>query len=345
MALIKCKECGKEISDKANECIHCGCPVENETKYYCEECGKEILKTNKVCSNCGCPIKFKSKEENSSISISTKMWLIICIILCFLISGINFFNIFNIYTQKMIVIVGNLNINIMGILALMLGVSYIFLLITLSKKSLYALFGINALILIYNLFNIGMIVNLFYIILVLMNSLITFFIVRKKVKGNKFSFKEYLPIFIVLIVVIVLIMVGIIGSIILDNNNKLVCIFQTTNNVGTLDYKITYTFSNDGSIKTLQGHQYTLPNDKEVAEALWTITNNQQDQYNYYDGLSYKATFSENKEITLDYSINAEKAPNMFNTISGLSGIKGIKNDMSKNEIKIIYEENDFTCK
>ena len=27
MALIKCPECGKEISDKASACINCGCPV------------------------------------------------------------------------------------------------------------------------------------------------------------------------------------------------------------------------------------------------------------------------------------------------------------------------------
>ena len=27
MALIKCKECNKEISDKANSCPHCGVPV------------------------------------------------------------------------------------------------------------------------------------------------------------------------------------------------------------------------------------------------------------------------------------------------------------------------------
>lgn len=27
MALIKCEECGKEVSDKAESCIHCGCPV------------------------------------------------------------------------------------------------------------------------------------------------------------------------------------------------------------------------------------------------------------------------------------------------------------------------------
>lgn len=28
MALIKCPECGKEISDKAAACIHCGCPLD-----------------------------------------------------------------------------------------------------------------------------------------------------------------------------------------------------------------------------------------------------------------------------------------------------------------------------
>jgi len=27
MALINCPECGKEISDKASVCIHCGCPI------------------------------------------------------------------------------------------------------------------------------------------------------------------------------------------------------------------------------------------------------------------------------------------------------------------------------
>lgn len=26
MALIKCKECGKEISEDASKCPHCGCP-------------------------------------------------------------------------------------------------------------------------------------------------------------------------------------------------------------------------------------------------------------------------------------------------------------------------------
>lgn len=28
MALINCPECGKEVSDRASACIHCGCPLE-----------------------------------------------------------------------------------------------------------------------------------------------------------------------------------------------------------------------------------------------------------------------------------------------------------------------------
>lgn len=30
MALIKCPECGKEVSDKAPACIHCGYPLQNQ---------------------------------------------------------------------------------------------------------------------------------------------------------------------------------------------------------------------------------------------------------------------------------------------------------------------------
>jgi DNA-directed RNA polymerase subunit M/transcription elongation factor TFIIS len=32
MALIYCQECGKEISNKAKACIHCGCPTEYDKK-------------------------------------------------------------------------------------------------------------------------------------------------------------------------------------------------------------------------------------------------------------------------------------------------------------------------
>lgn len=32
MALIKCPECGKEISDKSKSCIHCGYPIQQQGK-------------------------------------------------------------------------------------------------------------------------------------------------------------------------------------------------------------------------------------------------------------------------------------------------------------------------
>lgn len=66
MAFVKCPECGKEISDKAAQCIHCGCPIEIEIKYYCKECGAEILENDKVCPNCG--IDLETGVENSNIS-------------------------------------------------------------------------------------------------------------------------------------------------------------------------------------------------------------------------------------------------------------------------------------
>lgn len=31
MALIKCPDCGQDISDKATQCIHCGCPISPKT--------------------------------------------------------------------------------------------------------------------------------------------------------------------------------------------------------------------------------------------------------------------------------------------------------------------------
>lgn len=57
MALIKCKECGHEVSDKASECPHCGCPISQEKSNICKECGEPIPENASVCPNCGCPIE------------------------------------------------------------------------------------------------------------------------------------------------------------------------------------------------------------------------------------------------------------------------------------------------
>ena len=66
MALIKCSECGKEISDKAKACIHCGCPIEEQTIKYIEQgCV--------LCINCGQHSYYKSVEMPGETTITYKM--------------------------------------------------------------------------------------------------------------------------------------------------------------------------------------------------------------------------------------------------------------------------------
>lgn len=68
MALIKCGECGKKISDTATECIHCGCPIER--KVTCSECGAEVIVKDGVCKECGHKLDAKTKITNTKIDFS-----------------------------------------------------------------------------------------------------------------------------------------------------------------------------------------------------------------------------------------------------------------------------------
>ena len=51
MALINCKECGKEISDTASVCPHCGAPVVKDV--YCQKCGTKVPENVQYCPACG----------------------------------------------------------------------------------------------------------------------------------------------------------------------------------------------------------------------------------------------------------------------------------------------------
>ncbi len=57
MPLIKCKECGQEISASAQFCPHCG--YKNEASF-CPECGNEVSSADMHCPSCGFPLKKKS---------------------------------------------------------------------------------------------------------------------------------------------------------------------------------------------------------------------------------------------------------------------------------------------
>ncbi len=85
MAMIKCENCGKEISDKSAKCVHCGNKINEKIK--CAECGKLIDKDSKSCPNCGCPIK-KNSKKICIIIIS----IILLILIIGLFIGINYVN-------------------------------------------------------------------------------------------------------------------------------------------------------------------------------------------------------------------------------------------------------------
>ena len=61
MAMIKCSECKKEMSDKALKCPNCGCP--NVPKIKCPECGEEVEKNVSTCPKCGYTLKTNSNSN------------------------------------------------------------------------------------------------------------------------------------------------------------------------------------------------------------------------------------------------------------------------------------------
>ncbi len=94
MALIKCEVCGKEISEKAKRCPHCGTervfPIEEPLTKKCPECGTDIDIDATECPNCGCPIEEENtvpeipepqKVEISKISVNRNTKKIIIIVL------------------------------------------------------------------------------------------------------------------------------------------------------------------------------------------------------------------------------------------------------------------------
>ena len=65
MALINCKECGKEISDTATVCPHCGAPVVKDV--YCRKCGTKIPENVQYCPNCGAGINCQGNQKKDKI--------------------------------------------------------------------------------------------------------------------------------------------------------------------------------------------------------------------------------------------------------------------------------------
>ena len=71
MALIKCSECGKEISDKVEVCFRCGCPI-SITKAKCPKCGAERKPGDTECRNLKCGVIYEKYEAYIAKQRATK---------------------------------------------------------------------------------------------------------------------------------------------------------------------------------------------------------------------------------------------------------------------------------
>lgn len=106
MALINCKECGKQVSDKAKICPHCGAHLIEERAIeenmerkikLCEECGAEIPADSRMCPVCGYEPEDEEADavqrtESTEGEKKTKIWpiiigIIVIVIVAFFIFG------------------------------------------------------------------------------------------------------------------------------------------------------------------------------------------------------------------------------------------------------------------
>lgn len=58
MALIKCPECGQEVSSTVHQCVHCGFSFT-----VCPDCGEVFESSATVCPNCGCVLKIVADAQ------------------------------------------------------------------------------------------------------------------------------------------------------------------------------------------------------------------------------------------------------------------------------------------
>ena len=90
MSLIKCPECGKEISNKANTCIHCGYPIHKHLPQVkvCGLCGFQNEDTTEYCKQCGMKMQRYSgnvtaaPQVHNSTEKPKQTWKTVIIVFC-----------------------------------------------------------------------------------------------------------------------------------------------------------------------------------------------------------------------------------------------------------------------
>ena len=68
MAIIKCPECGHQVSDKAATCPSCGVGIAGKVTP-CPECGAIVFNDQAECPVCHCPIEQKNVAAQPSKTV------------------------------------------------------------------------------------------------------------------------------------------------------------------------------------------------------------------------------------------------------------------------------------
>ena len=82
MALIKCSECGKEISDTAAVCVNCGAPIKKENTMQssgvsCPKCGSNNVDSQVFQENTGSATVTRTKSKYKQTGHGCLWWLLI----------------------------------------------------------------------------------------------------------------------------------------------------------------------------------------------------------------------------------------------------------------------------
>lgn len=69
MAIIKCPECGHQVSDHANTCPNCGVGIAGKVTR-CPDCGEIVFNDQEMCPNCHSPLHYHQKPIASPVEVT-----------------------------------------------------------------------------------------------------------------------------------------------------------------------------------------------------------------------------------------------------------------------------------
>lgn len=71
--IIKCPECGHQVSDRAKTCPSCGIDIAGHITR-CPDCGEYIFKDDRECPNCHCTINASASEPAEEQGVASQLY-------------------------------------------------------------------------------------------------------------------------------------------------------------------------------------------------------------------------------------------------------------------------------